>query len=116
MRVKAVLGEERITLSELKEALTQVEGERREQGTEMSYELRRSIDHVNHLAKIPGERSRALVEELLKMEKMKPDIAYRIANILPRTRDELRAIYAKERFTLTGYELDGILSLVAAHL
>ena len=116
MRVKAVMGEERITLSELKESLTQVEGERREQGTEMSYELRRSIDHVNHLAKISGEKSRALVEELLKMEKMKPDIAYRIANILPRTRDELRAIYAKERFTLTGDELDAILSLVVSYL
>jgi DNA-directed RNA polymerase subunit F len=116
MRVKAVMGEERITLSELKETLAHVEGERREKATEMSYELRRSIDHVNHLAKIPGERARDLVEELLKLEKMKPDIAYRIANILPRTRDELRAIYAKERFTLTGDELDGILALVAAHL
>jgi DNA-directed RNA polymerase subunit F len=116
MRVKGMIGEERVTLAELKEILAQVEGERREKGTEMSYELRRSIDHVNHLAKTTGEKSRTLVEELQKREKMKPDIAYRIANIMPRTRDELRAVYAKERFTLTGDELDAILSLVAAHL
>jgi DNA-directed RNA polymerase subunit F len=35
---------------------------------------------------------------------------------MPRTRDELRSIYAKERFTLTGEELDQILSLVSEHL
>jgi DNA-directed RNA polymerase subunit F len=116
MRVKAVLGEERITLAELKETLTQVEEFRREDATEMAYELRRSIEHATHLAKNSAEQAKTLVTALLKLEKMKPDIAYRIANIMPRTRDELRAIYAKERFTLTGEELDQILSLVSEHL
>ncbi|MGA2934136.1 MAG: RNA polymerase Rpb4 family protein [Methanomicrobiales archaeon] len=116
MRVKGVLGEERITLSELKEVLSQVEEARREDATEMAYELRRSIEHVTHLAKNTPEQARDLVAALLKLEKMKPDIAFRIANIMPRTRDELRAIYAKERFTLTGEELEQILSLVSEYL
>lgn len=116
MRVKAVLGEERITLAELKEILTQVAESRQEDATEMAYELRRSIDHATHLAKNTPEQARDLVAALLRLEKMKPDIAYRIANILPRTRDELRSIYAKERFTLTGEELDQILALVSEHL
>ncbi|HUK39067.1 MAG TPA: RNA polymerase Rpb4 family protein [Methanomicrobiales archaeon] len=116
MRVKGVLGEERITLAELKEVLTQVAEARQEDATEMAYELRRSIDHATHLAKGEPEKAAALVADLQKLEKMKPDIAYRIANIMPRTRDELRSIYAKERFTLTGEELDQILSLVADHL
>jgi DNA-directed RNA polymerase subunit F len=34
---------------------------------------------------------------------------------MPKTRDELRAIYAKERYTLTTEELDEILTIVAAH-
>lgn len=116
MRVKGVLGEERVTLAELKEVLTQVADSRQEDATEMAYELRRSIDHSTHIAKNTPDHARALVDALLKLEKMKPDIAYRIANIMPRTRDELRAIYAKERFTLTGEELDQILALVAEHL
>ena len=49
------------------------------------------------------------------MEKMKPEIAYRIANIMPKTRDEVRAIFAKERFTLTPEELDTIIELVMTH-
>jgi DNA-directed RNA polymerase subunit F len=116
MRVKAVLGEERISLAELKEVLSQVAEARQEDATEMSYELRRSIDHATHLAKNSPGQAKDLLAALMKLEKMKPDIAYRIANIMPRTRDELRAIYAKERFTLTGEELDQILSLVSEHL
>ena len=116
MRVKAVLGEERITLAELKEVLARVSEARQGDAAEMAYELRRSIDHATHLARNTPEQARDLVAALLALEKMKPDIAYRIANIMPRTRDELRAVYAKERFTLTGEELDQILTLIAEHL
>lgn len=116
MRVKGVLEEKRITLPELKEELLSLEAKRRDEGRELSYELRRSIEHATRLSRISAESARKLVEELLKLEKMKPDIAYRITNIMPKTRDELRAIYAKERFTLTGDELDEILGIVAAHL
>ncbi len=116
MKVKAILSEEKVTLSEVREVLASVEAERLETGKEMSYELRRSIEHANQLAKLPARNSRSLVEGLLKLEKMKPDIAFRIANTAPRSRDELRAVYAKEKFSLTGEELDEILELVASHL
>lgn len=116
MKVKGVVSEERITLPELREILASVEASRIELEKEMSYELRKSIEHANLLAKTSGEQSRALVAELQKLEKMRPDIAYRIANIMPRTRDELRAIYAKEKYSLTGDELDQIIDLVKAHL
>jgi DNA-directed RNA polymerase subunit F len=116
MKVKAIRSEERVTLSEVRDVLANVEAERLEAEKEMSYELRRSIEHANQLAKMPADNSRALVEELLKLEKMKPDIAFRIANIAPRSRDELRAIYAKEKFSLSGEELDEILELVKSNL
>ncbi|MBO4521659.1 MAG: RNA polymerase Rpb4 family protein [Methanomicrobium sp.] len=115
MKVKGIISEERITLPELRSSLQKIEAARLESGSEMSYELRRSIEHANHLSKETAESSRDLVEKLLELEKMKPDIAYRIASIMPKSRDELRAIYAKERFTLSGEELDEILDLVKTH-
>lgn len=115
MKVKGIVSEERITLPEMREVLAGVEAARIETGKEMSYELRKSIEHANLLSKTSGEQARALVSELTGLEKMKPDIAFRIANIMPRTRDELRAIYAKEKFSLTGEELDQIIDLVKAH-
>ena len=115
MKVKRVVSEERMLLPELRDTLLTVEAARLESEEEMSYELRKSIEHANQLSKTSSERARALVVELLKLEKMKEDIAYRIANLMPRTRDELRAIYAKERFNLTAEELDEILDLVMTH-
>ncbi len=115
MKVKRIASEERILLSELRETLLTVEASRLESGVEMSYELRKSIEHANHLSKTPAEKARDLVGELMKREKMKEEIAYRIANLMPRTRDELRAIYAKERFNLTAEELDEVIDLVMTH-
>ena len=116
MKVKAVLSEERVPLSEVREVLSRVEAERIEAQKEMSYELRKSIEHASQTSRMSADRSRELVAELLTLEKMKPDIAYRIANITPRSRDELRAVYAKEKGTLTGEELDTIIEIVGAHL
>ncbi|HVN73582.1 MAG TPA: RNA polymerase Rpb4 family protein [Methanoregula sp.] len=115
MKVKAVISEEKVTLSEMRDVLVGVEAERLAAEKEMSYEFRRSLEHANTLAKTTPEKSRDLVAELTKMEKMKPEIAYRIANIMPKSRDEVRAIFAKERYTLSPEELDAIIELVMTH-
>ena len=115
MKVKGIISEERVTLPAVRSTLLGVESERIAAEKEMSYEFRRSIEHANKLAKTSPEKADALVAELLKMEKMKPEIAYRIANIMPKTRDEVRAIFAKERFTLTPEEIDKIIELVTTH-
>jgi DNA-directed RNA polymerase subunit F len=115
MKVKGIISEERVTLPEMRGVLLGVESERIAAEKEMSYEFRRSIEHANKLTKTAPEKSNALVAELVKMEKMKPEIAYRIANIMPKTRDEVRAIFAKERYTLSPEELDKIIEHVMAH-
>ena len=115
MKVKGVISEEKVTLPKVREVLLGVESQRIAAEKEMSYEFRRSIEHANQLAKTAPEKSVALVAALQKLEKMKPEIAFRIANVMPRTRDELRAIYAKERFTLAPEELDTILEIVSSH-
>ena len=115
MKVKGIISEEKVTLPEMRAVLSGVEAERIAAEKETSYEFRRSIEHANQLAKTTPEKAVALVAELTKMEKMKPDIAFRIANIMPKTRDEVRAIFAKERYTLTPEELDKIIEQVMAH-
>ncbi|MFA6224907.1 MAG: RNA polymerase Rpb4 family protein [Methanoregula sp.] len=115
MKVKGIISEEKVTLSEMRGVLLAVESERIAAEKEMSYEFRRCVEHANQLTKTPPEKLQALVAELLKLEKMKPEIAYRITNIMPKTRDEVRAIYAKERFTLSPEEVDTIVELVMTH-
>ncbi|RQW80620.1 MAG: RNA polymerase Rpb4 family protein [Methanothrix sp.] len=111
MIVKSVLQEELLTLAEVKELLDQIRLNRAEE-EELGYELRRAIRHAEIFAKGTAEESRQMVAELVKLEKMTREIAVKIADVRPITKDELRAIYAKERFTLSEEELDGILEIV----
>ncbi|MDI9395989.1 MAG: RNA polymerase Rpb4 family protein [Euryarchaeota archaeon] len=112
MIVKEVLNEELLTLAEVKDILSGIAEERREKGLEVEYNFRKALYHAEQFSKISGEKSRELVNKLLELEKMKPVIAVRIADILPQSRDELRSIYAKEKYTLSNEELDQILDYV----
>ena len=111
MIVKSVLQEELLTLAEVKEILDQIRLKRADE-EELGYELRRAIRHAELFAKGTAEESQAMVAELMKLEKMNKEIAVKIADVRPVTKDELRAIYAKERFTLSEEELNSILEIV----
>jgi len=115
MIVKEILNEELLTLAEVSQILQKVKDERLadDEAVGLPYEFRRALAHAEAFAKLSPEAARALVERLLVLEKMKPEIAMRIADILPMSKDELRALYAKERFTLSTEELDEILNIVA---
>ncbi|WP_227376502.1 RNA polymerase Rpb4 family protein [Haladaptatus halobius] len=113
---KEKLGEEYLTTAEAKELLADIEYERAMDETrEMPYNLSRAIEHVNRFAVLDAEESQELVEELLELDKVDEPTAFKITDLLPKDRDELRAIYAQERFTLSGDELDEILNVVAKY-
>lgn len=113
---KEKVDEEYLTTAEAKELLSDVEQERAlDEDREMRYELARAIDHVNRFATLEAEESRELVEELLELEKVDEPTAFKITDILPKDRDELRAVFAQERYTLSGDELDDILNIVAKY-
>lgn len=99
-----------MTLAEVRTILDEIRT-RRASEEELGYELRRAIRHAELFAKGTAEESRLMVDELTKLEKMNPEIAIKIADIRPKTRDELRAIYAKERYNLSEEELDAILDI-----
>jgi DNA-directed RNA polymerase subunit F len=112
MIVKEVVSEELLTLAEVKEILSKIAEERREQDIEIAYGFRKALNHADQFSKTSGKKSRELVNKLLLLEKMKPVIAIRIADIMPQSRDEVRSIYAKEKYTLSNEELDQILDYV----
>jgi len=113
---KEIVDEEYLTVSEVKDDLAVIEEERAlDDDREMPYELARAIEHVNRFAAFSAEDARALVDELQELEKVDEATAYKIANLLPADRDELRSIYAQERYSLSGDELDDVLDIVAKY-
>ena len=112
MLVKQIISEEILTLGEVRNLLDEVREERSKEDKELGYELRKAISHAEIFARLDAQKSRELMKELSKLEKMKPEIAVRITDILPMTNDEVRSIYAKERYTLSEQELKDILEIV----
>jgi len=114
---KEKLSEEHLTVAETKEILADIEADRAaDEDREMRYELARAVDHVNRFAELEPAESREFVEQLLELEKVDEATAHKIVDLTPRDRDELRAIYAQERFTLSGDELDDILNVVKQYV
>jgi DNA-directed RNA polymerase subunit F len=113
---KDKLDEEYLTVAETKEILADIEAERAAEEREMRYELARALEHVNRFAVLDPEEAQAFVEELLELEKVDEATAHKIVDLKPRDRDELRAIYAQERFSLSGEELDDILNVVRKYV
>ena len=110
---KEKVDEEYLTVAETKEILEALESERADdEDREMRYELSRAIEHVNRFAELGADESREFVEQLLELEKVDEKTAHKIADTRPLDRDELRALYAQERFSLSGEELDEILNVV----
>lgn len=113
---KEKIEEEYLTVSEAKEHLSEVESERAlEEEREMRYELARAIEHVNRFAFLEPEEARELVDELADLEKIDEETAIKIVDLLPQDRTELRSVFAQERYSLDGEELDEILNLVAKY-
>lgn len=109
MIVKKILGEELITLAEAKELL------KKDAGEELSYEKRKALEHAEAFAKLSAKRAREMVEELKKLDNMNEEIAIKICDLMPKTKDEIRSIYAKERFTIGEKELNAILEIVSKY-
>ena len=113
---KQVTDEAYLTTPEAKELLADVEAERAlDEDREMRYELARAIEHVNRFSDLEAGESRELVEELLELEKVDEATAYKITDLLPEDRDELRTVFAQGRYTLSGDELDDVLDIVVKY-
>ena len=113
---KEKLDEEYVTTSEAKEILVEIEDERAEdEDRDLRYELARAIEHVNRFAELDADESRELVEELTDLDQVDVPTAVKIADLLPEDRTELRSVFAQERYSLDGEELDEILNVVAKY-
>ncbi|ELZ55202.1 MULTISPECIES: RNA polymerase Rpb4 family protein [Halorubrum] len=113
---KEKLDEEYVTVSEAKEILVEIEDERAaDEDRDLRYELARAIEHVNRFADLDAEESRELVEELTELDQIDVPTAVKITDLLPEDRTELRSVFAQERYSLDGEELDEILDVVAKY-
>jgi DNA-directed RNA polymerase subunit F len=103
-----------VTLAEVKEWLEESERQR----GELSYEQKLALDHARTFAtRLTAAQSRDLVARLTKVSPRVTEAhAVKIADLLPTHADDVRVVFAKERFQLEKDEMDKILEAVQAFL
>lgn len=100
-----------LSLAEVKNILKKISKERKE----LLYEQKIALEHAEKFTKLSAKQTKDLIMDLMKLDHVEENHAYKIADILPNTEDEIKAIFAKERFTLNDKEIKNILEIVKKH-
>jgi len=79
------------------------------------YEQRIALEHAQKFAKLSVKQTKDLIKDLMKLENIGEIHAYKIADILPVSEDDVKAIFAKERFTPSESEIKDILKIVGKY-
>ena len=100
-----------VSLAEVKNILKKISKERKE----LIYEQKIALEHAERFARLTAKQTKDLIAELMKVEHVEEMQANKIADILPNTEDDVKAIFAKERYTPNDKEVKTILEIVKKH-
>jgi DNA-directed RNA polymerase subunit F len=94
-----------IAMAEAKDILV-----KREKAKELGYEQK--LAHLKKFTKLKPDEAKKFLGELAAIVRMSAETSVQIANLLPKSPDELRLIFAREKFSLKEDEINKILELV----
>jgi DNA-directed RNA polymerase subunit F len=97
-----------VSLAEVKNLLRKVEKERET----LLYEQRIALEHAQKFAKLPANKTAEMIKKLMDIEIIKEVHAYKIADLLPKNKEEVQSIFAKERINVTDKDFQAILDIV----
>jgi DNA-directed RNA polymerase subunit F len=100
-----------ISLAEVKNILKKISKERKE----LLHEQKIALEHAERFAKLSAKQTKDLITELMKLDHIEEVHAYKIADIIPTTEDDVKAVFAKERYTPNEKEVKNILEIVKKH-
>ena len=63
-----------------------------------------------------SESEKAIIEEVSQLEEVSDAVAVKIADILPKYPEDVRAIFSKERIVLDNDKINEIIDIVAKYL
>lgn len=79
---------------------------------QIQYEHKLALDHVRLLSKIGPKDAQSIIDKVIDLEHVDDYYAVKIADVLPMHPDEVRSIFARERFSLGRDEIDSIIEAV----
>ncbi|GCC11675.1 RNA polymerase Rpb4 [archaeon] len=113
MSEKAIVEVKPITMYEAKkilsEAITEI--------GEPLYGQKICLDYLNKFAKLSPEEGKKIVEKVLEVnDKIRPEVAVKVSDLLPMDEEDVKIIFAKERVILDREEINMIVEICALYL
>jgi DNA-directed RNA polymerase subunit F len=99
-----------VSIPEVKKILESVQ-----EGRELNYEQKLALEHSTYTVHTTPSQTSKLIKKLMEHERITESLAFKIVEIWPTHADDVKAIFAKERFTLKENEVEAILQAVAEH-
>ena len=75
-----------------------------------------ALDHAQKVSNISLEDANKIIEEVSQIEDVTDAIAVKIADILPKYPEDVRAIFSKERITLSNDQINQIIEIVGKYI
>jgi len=108
-----VVAEKSVSLPEVAEILKSKEKQYAEAEVELLYEQRRALEHAVKFSKSSSKDAKAMVAKLTELDvTLSPERIVNIIDLMPDSVDDIRAIFAKERFKYTEEEINKITDVV----
>ena len=96
-----------VTMAEAKDIMLD-----KEKDKEHGYEQKLAAEHLKKFTKLKAGEAKKFVEDISSVLRMGPDTLVQIVNLMPKNADELRLIFAREKFSLKEDEVQKILDIV----
>ncbi len=106
------MAEEYISTVRVKELLTEAGNKR----GELNNAQRSALMQSEATARISVDDTKVLIAELEELNFITDFIKYKIADILPKYPEDVRAIFSKERINLEANDVNKIIEIVGKHL
>jgi len=98
-------------ISEVKEMLSKLGNER-----ELNREQKIALEHSERVALLPSKKARELAKKLMQIGKVEEKQACKMADLLPKEREEVVAIFAKETYIPSEEEIEQILEVIREYI
>lgn len=96
-----------LTLAEVREILDEISKER-----ELSDFQKNALKHAEEFSKVKPQNAKKLKEKLMKVDIVNEKYAVKIIDIMPRTPDEVRVIFSKDKIIPTPEDIQKILEIL----
>ena len=111
-----------VTIAEVRELLEEVSESRKgtagllEDEDVLLASQKAALDHAQKVSTISLEDANKIIEEVSQIEDVTDAIAVKIADILPKYPEDVRAIFSKERINLSSDKINQIIEIVGKYI